>query len=79
MTDGTGSSAGLDNLHRTDQLHQRQRRPRRCTYGYGTDLKNQVRPSRTRTPWARVTQTWNADGTLASVAGLEHQDDDVRV
>jgi RHS repeat-associated protein len=72
MTDGTGSSSwSFDSLHRLTSYTNGNGAT--VTYGYtygggpSYDLKNQVRSIAYPNSVGTVTQTWNDDGTLASV------------
>jgi RHS repeat-associated protein len=66
MTDGTGTSAWTwDNLHRSTGYTTGNGAT--VSYGYGSDLKNQVGTITYPNSVGTVTQTWNDDGTLASV------------
>jgi RHS repeat-associated protein len=66
MTDGTGSSSwAYDNLHRMTSYTNGHGET--VTYGYGSDLKNQVNTIAYPNSVGTVTQTWNDDSTLASV------------
>lgn len=66
MSDGTGSSSwSYDQLHRLTSYTNGN--GDMVTYGYGSDLKDQVRSIVYPNSVGTVTQSWNDDGTLASV------------
>lgn len=72
MTDGTGSSSwGFDSLHRLTSYTNGNGDTVTYGYTYGSgptyDLKNQVRSIAYPDSVGTVTQSWNDDGTLASV------------
>jgi RHS repeat-associated protein len=72
MTDGTGSSSwSFDSLHRLTSYTNGNGATVSYGYTYGGgpsyDLKNQVRSIAYPNSVGTVTQTWNDDGTLASV------------
>jgi YD repeat-containing protein len=66
MVDGTGTSSwSIDNLHRVTSYTNGAGKT--VTYGYGSDLKNQVGTIAYPNSAGTVTQTWNDDGTLNTV------------
>jgi RHS repeat-associated protein len=66
MTDGTGTSAWVwDSLHRLTSYTNGNGKT--VAYGFGSDLKNQVSTIAYPNSAGTVTQTWNDDGTMASV------------
>jgi RHS repeat-associated protein len=66
MTDGTGTSSwAYDSLHRLTSYQNGNGKT--VSYGYGSDLKNQVNTIAYPNSAGTVTQTWNDDGTMASV------------
>ncbi len=66
VVDGTGTSAWtFDSIHRLTSYENGAGAT--VTYGYGSDLKDQVATIAYPNSVGTVTQTWNDNGTLASV------------